>query len=159
MKLDKLFFILLIFSSIIFFDNHRADSQVTGKAGKGIVFVPAYSAILHGDLSKEFNLAITLSIHNTDMKNSIVIDTIDYYNAKGAIIFSYLKNRKIVLKPLETYNMGVEESDKRGGIGANFIVKWSASGQVNRPLIETIMIATRAQQGISFTSRGETISD
>ena len=159
MRLSKLFFYSIIFCSVIFFDNHSAISQVSGKAGEGTVFVPAYSAILYGDLSKEFNLAITLSIHNTDMKNSIVIDTIDYYNAKGKIIFSYLKNRKIILKPLETYNMGVKESDKRGGIGANFIVKWSASGRVNRPIIETIMIATRAQQGISFTSRGETISD
>jgi ABC-type lipopolysaccharide export system ATPase subunit len=159
MKLKRLFFFSLILGAVIFSDNNIVLSQVSGKAEKGTVFVPAYSAILHGELSTEFNLAITLSIHNTDMKNPIVIDTINYYNAKGKIIFSYLKDRKIVLQPLETYNMGVKESDKRGGIGANFIVKWSGSVKVNRPIIETIMIATRAQQGISFTSRGETISD
>jgi len=159
MELKKLFLFFLIFSSIIFFDNHRAFSQAAGKAEKGTVFVPAYSSILYGDLSREFNLAITLSIHNTDLNNSIIINTIDYYNTKGKIIFRYLKNNTIILKPLETYNLGIKESDKRGGIGANFIVKWSGDGQVSRPLIETIMIATRAQQGISFTSRGETISD
>lgn len=159
MRLSRLLLLLVLSGAVIFFDNHSALSQASGKAGKGTVFIPAYSSIFHGDLSRDYNLAITLSIHNTDMKNSIVIDTIEYYNTKGEIISSYLKNREIVLKPLETYNMGVKESDKRGGIGANFIVKWHCSGQVNRPLIETIMIATRGQQGISFTSRGETISD
>jgi hypothetical protein len=88
------------------------------------------------------------------MKNKLIIDSIDYYNTLGKIIHSYVKNKKITLQPLETYSFGIKETDNRGGIGANFIIKWSAQSKVNKPIIETIMIGTRGQQGISFTSRG-----
>ena len=125
----------------------------------GIVYVPAYSSILHGDLKRVFNLSITLSIHNTDMENRIIIDSIAYYNTSGRLIHRYVDNKKITLKPLETYNLGIKETDERGGVGANFIVRWHAPSTVNMPIIETVMIGTRGQQGISFTSRGVAVGD
>jgi hypothetical protein len=53
----------------------------------------------------------------------------------------------------------VPEKDKAGGSGANFIVKWNGENLVSPPVIETIMISTRMQQGISFTSRGQVIEE
>lgn len=53
----------------------------------------------------------------------------------------------------------VKESDTSGGSGANFVVKWNAETSVNPPVIESVMIGTQYQQGISFTSRGQIISD
>ena len=53
----------------------------------------------------------------------------------------------------------VKESDDRGGSGANFVVKWKADQTVNAPIIESIMIGTKAQRGISFTSRGQVIKE
>ena len=125
----------------------------------GTVYVPAYSSILHGDLKRAFNLSITLSIHNTDMKNRIVIDSIAYYDTSGKLIHRYVDSKKLTLEPLETYNLGIKETDERGGIGANFIVRWHARSTVNMPIIETIMIGTRGQQGISFASRGVVVGD
>lgn len=48
----------------------------------------------------------------------------------------------------------VKESDSRGGPGASFIVNWKADHSVNPPIIESVMIGTQGQQGLSFTSRG-----
>ncbi|MBU4263957.1 MAG: DUF3124 domain-containing protein [Proteobacteria bacterium] len=47
----------------------------------------------------------------------------------------------------------VKESDTQGGLGAKFLVRWQADKTVNAPLVETVMIGTKMQQGISFTSR------
>jgi hypothetical protein len=136
-----------------------ASTQTGSIIQKETVYVPAYSSIFHGKLKWEFNLSITLSIHNIDMKNKIIIDSIDYYNTSGKLIHRYTDNKKIILNPLETYNLGIKETDDRGGIGANFIIKWYAHSKVKKPIIETIMIGTRGQQGISFTSRGVTIDE
>jgi len=51
----------------------------------------------------------------------------------------------------------IPERDKSGGSGANFIVAWKSKTPVNPPIIESIMIGTQSQQGISFTSRGRVI--
>jgi hypothetical protein len=75
------------------------------------------------------------------------------------LIHKYIGKKHLELKSLETYNLGIKETDNRGGVGANFIVKWHSYSKVNNPVIETIMIGNRDQQGISFTSRGVTISE
>ena len=134
-------------------------TQSADKAQKGTVYVPAYSSIYHSNLKWEFNLTVTLSIHNIDMKNNIILDSIDYYNTSGKIIQSFINDKKISLQPLETYNLGIKESDVRGGIGANFIIRWHSRTMVNNPIIETIMISTSGQQGISYTSRGVIIAE
>ena len=46
-----------------------------------------------------------------------------------------------------------------GGSGANFIVKWESKNLSNPPIIESVMIGTQSQLGISFTSRGQAIQD
>lgn len=63
----------------------------------------------------------------------------------------------IVLGPLETSRYVVPQKDKSGGAGANFLVKWQSDTYVNPPIIESIMISTQMQRGISFTSRGQEI--
>jgi hypothetical protein len=148
---------MLIITLSIF--NFDISAQLNSPAVKETVYVPAYSSIFHGDLKWEFNLTVTLSIHNTDMKNKIIINTIDYYNTAGKIIRSYIKDNMITLNPLETYTLCIKETDVTGGVGANFIVKWSSPLKSNRPVIETIMIGSRQQQGISFTSRGVAIDE
>jgi hypothetical protein len=53
----------------------------------------------------------------------------------------------------------VKVYDKRGGPGANFIVKWQSDNKVNQPIIEGIIISTKGQQGISFICPGKIISE
>lgn len=74
------------------------------------------------------------------------------------MIHKYIE-KNLELKPLETYNLGIKETDTREGLGANFIVKLYSYSKANNHVIETIMIGTKGQQGISFTTRGATICE
>ena len=55
--------------------------------------------------------------------------------------------------------MVIEESDSAGGLGANFIVEWSAAEPVTAPVVESIMISSRSSLGISFTSPARVLSN
>lgn len=122
------------------------------------VYVPVYSSIYHGDREREFNLSVTVSIRNTDMKHAIVIDRVDYYDTAGKIIKRYLAGKRAI-SPIESVHYVVKESDVTGGIGASFIIRWRSPVPVSEPIIESVMIGTGGQQGISFTSRGVVIKE
>lgn len=132
-----------------------AVQQKTGSVAE-TVYVPAYSSIFHGDREREFDLAVTLSVRNTDTQKPITLRRVDYYNGAGKLIHTYLGGDR-VLGPLSAAQFIVKESDVRGGSGACFIVQWRGSAGVSRPLVEAVMIGTGGQQGVSFTSRGVTI--
>ncbi len=122
------------------------------------VYVPAYSHIYHGDREQPFYLTVTLSIRNTDPAHSITIVSVEYYDTDGKPVRSYLEGEK-KLGAMASTSFIVKESDKSGGSGASFIIKWKSDTKVTEPVIETVMISTSTQQGISFTSRGRSISD
>lgn len=120
------------------------------------IYVPAYSHIYSGNRERPFMLTITLSIRNIDPKHSIRIVIADYYETQGQLLKKYIKN-PVILKALESLRYVIPEYDKSGGSGANFIVEWKADKPVNPPIVESIMIGTQTQQGVSFTSRGRVI--
>ena len=120
------------------------------------IYAPAYSHIYSGNREMPFMLTITLSIRNIDPKHPIRIVTADYYETQGQLLEKYIKN-PVILKPLESLRYVIPEKDKSGGSGANFIVEWKADKPVNPPIVESIMISTQSQQGVSFISRGRVI--
>ena len=120
------------------------------------VYVPAYSHIYSGNRELPFYLAVTLSIRNTDRSNAITITTVDYYDAEGKFLKHYL-TAPLTIGPLATQRYVVAESDKSGGSGAKFIVSWQSEHPAIEPLIESVMISTKTQQGISFTSRARVL--
>lgn len=122
------------------------------------VYVPVYSHIYSGNRERPFNLAVTLSIRNTDPDQQISLTGVDYYDSTGKLVKPYLESSQ-VLGPLGSIRYVVKESDTSGGSGANFVVAWNAETPVNPPIIESVMIGTQSQQGISFTSRGQVILD
>jgi hypothetical protein len=95
-------------------------------------------------------------IRNTDPDHQITILSVDYYDSDGKLLKHYLEQRERV-NPMASTRYIVRESDKSGGSGANFIVKWKSESEVNEPIIEGVMIGTKAQQGISFLSRSRSI--
>jgi hypothetical protein len=134
-----------------------AESGIGLSKGQS-VYVPVYSHIYIGDRETRFLLAATLSIRNTDMAYPITIFAADYYNSDGKLLKKYIEN-PIRLEPLSSARYIVRESDKTGGSGASFIVRWKSDNPVNVPIIESVMIGTGMQQGISFTSRGQPITE
>jgi len=72
--------------------------------------------------------------------------------------------RKYVEKPIQLSAMAstrhvIKESDRIGGSGASFVIKWKAHYSVNPPIIESVIIGIQGQQGLSFTSRGQVIKE
>ena len=120
------------------------------------VYVPAYSHIYVGSNEHPFLVTVTLSIRNIDPKHNITITAVEYYETQGDFLKKFL-TAPVKLKPLESLRYVVPEKDKSGGSGANFIVKWKADKPVNAPIVESVMIGAKVQQGISFTSRGRAI--
>lgn len=120
------------------------------------VYVPVYSHIYSGDREQPFYLAATLSIRNTDTAHPITITAVDYYDSDGKFLKHYLE-KAFSLAAMATKRYVVPESDKSGGSGAKFIIKWQSDQPVTEPLIESVMISTKTQQGISFTSRGRVL--
>lgn len=120
------------------------------------VYVPAYSHIYSGDRELPFLLTVTLSIRNIDPSSEIRILAVDYFETQGELLTKELK-RPVDLKPLGSIRYVIPETDEAGGSGANFLVQWTSDRPVNPPIIESVMIGTRQQQGISFVSRGRAI--
>lgn len=117
------------------------------------VYVPVYSHI-YSRGGQAFLLETTLSIRNTDPNRSIQISSVRYFDTKGALVDSFLK-QPAILKPLETLSFLVEKQDRRGGSGANFIVVWRAEGNAAyEPVIEAVMIGVSEGHNISFLSQG-----
>ncbi len=134
-----------------------AESPIPVSLGQ-TVYVPAYSHIYSGDKEIPFYLAVTLSIRNTDPNHPISVRAADYFDSHGIRLQSYV-NEPSTLGPMATIRIVVKESDKAGGSGANFLVIWESDAEVTPPIIESIMIGTQTQQGISFTSRGQVIRE
>jgi len=137
---------------------HDTLSEVKRCRGQ-MVYVPIYSHIYHGDREKHpLDLTATLSIRNTEPDYSITITAINYYDSKGKLLKNYLQNH-LNLNPLASTRVIIQESDKSGGSGASFIVHWESKSNVTAPLIEAIMISTKGQLGVSFTSHGQVIKE
>ena len=61
----------------------------------------------------------------------------------------------IFVAPMATVQIIIDEKDKSGGTGANFIFDWMIKPDSNEPLFEAVMISTSGQQGLSFTTQGK----
>jgi hypothetical protein len=131
-------------------DQHPATSK--GQT----VYVPAYSHIYHGNKESPLLLTITLSIRNISPSRSLTVTAVDYYDTQGSVVKKYIAT-PFSLGPLSTKRFVVPQNDEAGGSGANFIVSWHSTEALSPPIIETIMIGSQNQLGISFTSRGEAV--
>jgi hypothetical protein len=116
------------------------------------VYVPVYSHVRWQE-DKNFPLSITLSVHNTDPERAISLVDVSYYDTDGGFVESYL-NEPRSLPPLATAEYFIGKLDMRGGSGANFIVRWEATGEVYEPVVEAVMLTTAGTQGISFITEG-----
>jgi hypothetical protein len=152
-QIKRVVWVILI---LLFFVGHTNAGEHLSKGES--VYVSIYSNVYSGVKLHALELSGMLSIRNTDPKYSISIQKADYYDSKGKLLERYI-TQSLKLKPLESTHFLLKVSDKRGGPGANFIVKWESDHEVNPPIIEGIMLSTRAQQGISFICPGKIISE
>ncbi len=129
-------------------DAIPTESVVTGQ----MVYVPTYSHI-YTQGGKPLLLESTLSIRNTDTNRDISITSVRYYDTHGKLINNFVEN-PLRLDPLVTAEFLIPQKEIAGGSGANFIVEWVSGTQVNKPIIEAVMVSTQEQTGISFVRSG-----
>jgi hypothetical protein len=122
------------------------------------LYVPVYSNVFTGPRKLPLQLAATLSIRNTDMAAFFKVTAIDYYDTNGKLVRRYIV-RPMVVAPLSTIYVHIEEKDKIGGFGANFIVRWQSDSVINAPVVECVMIGATGGQGISFVSPAQEIRE
>ena len=149
------YLIILAFVFCLFIPEVQADPRPRVSKGQTI-YVPAYSHIYIGNRETPYLLAVTLSIRNVSPSTPITLTEVSYHDTQGKLLKIFTKDA-VLLDPLASTRHIIHRDDKDGGDGACFIVKWEAKEKTNPPIIETVMIGTQSQQGISFTSRGEVI--
>lgn len=115
------------------------------------LYVPAYSHIYVRNAQRSMNLATTLSLRNTSRDVPLTLSAIDYYDSQGELVRAYLDTTR-TLGPLASTYVVVDTDDIRGGVGANFILRWHAEQPIPPPVVETVMITGANTQGISFRS-------
>jgi hypothetical protein len=120
------------------------------------VYVPVYSHIYSVSKSQKMDLSATLSLRNTDQTYPIIITSVLYHDTNGQLLRKYLE-KPVELRPLASAEFVVDQADTGGGVGASFLVEWVAQQEVTDPVIETVMINTMGNQGISFVSPGRVV--
>ncbi len=101
-------------------------------------------------------LTATVSMRNTSLSAPMYVSSARYFNTHGELIRTYF-SKPIVLNPMETVEIVIDEDDLEGGTGANFFFEWKAPPNTGEPFFEAVMISTYGQQGLSFTTRGKRV--
>lgn len=125
-------------------------------AVRGRSFVPLHSTVIAGAGRTRLNFSGSLSIHNTSARHVLVVDAIEYRNAAGQLVESYMSH-PIGLRPFASMQVTIAQEDTRGGIGPSFIVDWSSSDS-DEPAIEAVMIASQGTQGFSTVSAARRVN-
>jgi hypothetical protein len=120
------------------------------------IYVPIYSYIYMWDQNRTMDLTATLSIRNTDRAHPLIVTAVNYYDSRGKLLRSYLE-QPVELGVLSSTQFVVNQQDVSGGAGASFVVEWVASTPVSDPVIESVMINTSGNQGLSFVSPGRVV--
>jgi hypothetical protein len=141
------------YASKIDWETKETINIKTDSLKLGISYLPVYSHIYHRYDNKTFDLTITVSMRNISLTDTIYILKADYYNTAGDRIREYI-NKPVFILPMETLEIVINEDDKEGGSGGNFVFDWAIRDKKHPPLFEAVMISTYGQQGLSFTTRG-----
>lgn len=143
-------------SSLTFPSQELKDSLAFGQ----LLYVPVYSEIYSIGHHRTERLSSTLSIRNVNPDGEFYITRLEYYDTEGNIL-KEIKASELPIKvnSLETKNHVIALYDDKGGVGANFILEWRSNKPIVAPMVETIMISTESNWGLSFTATSKTLKE
>lgn len=134
-------------------EDRKVNSLDLSRLNTGLTYLPVYSQIYHVKEGKQVDLTTTVSIRNMHSSDTVYILKADYYNGDGEKIKSYTDS-PIYLKPKESIEIVIANNDNDGSTGANFNFNWATPNKNKPILFEALMISTKGQQGLSFSTRG-----
>lgn len=133
------------------------DYPMSDSLTQGSTYLSVYAQIYSQTEHRTHDLTATVSLRNTNRKDTVYIDQAQYFDTSGKSIRTYF-DQTIFIAPMETVEIVIDELDIEGGTGANFLFDWRAKPGSNEPLFEGVMISTSGQQGLSFTTQGKRIN-
>lgn len=135
-------------------ENRMLNLPQTDSLRKGMTYLSVYSEVYSLTEHRSQDLTATVSMRNTNRTDTIYINRAEYYDTSGKLIRTYIK-RPVFVAPMETVEIIIDENDKMGGSGANFLFDWTIKDGVHEPLFEAVMISTAGSLGLSFVTEGK----
>ncbi len=132
-------------------DIKGIDSLISGKT-----YLSVYSQMYSFSQKQKFDLTAMISMRNVSDVDTIYFLKADYYNTHGEKIRTYFDYPIIVL-PMETLEIVIDQKDVEGGTGSNFLFEWKIPSNSPEPLFEGVMSSMQGTQGVSFTTIGRRI--
>jgi hypothetical protein len=133
------------------------DLVEKGKHGQTF-YVPAYGAIPIADNAQLYQLAITLSIRNTDRTLPIIVTAVGYHHQDGRLVRDLLKT-PLRVAPLASLEFFVRAKDTSAGTVSSFLVDCLAERDASSPIVESVMVGTSSSHGIAFTCPGRVVAE
>lgn len=149
--------IALIGMAFVFAKIPTAQALTTGNT----VYIPIYSHVYHGNMDwtkkpESKQMAVMVSVRNTDSQHPITITSIKYYGSDGKLVRDESAKAK-TLAPLASMELFVENKDSSGGAGANYIISFTSQAPVDPPIMEALHTNFWAPGSVVFTTKGEVI--
>jgi len=138
-------------------EKRYMEPMVKDSLVQGSTYLSVYSQIYSQSDRTTHDLTATVSMHNTNSRDTIYINKAEYFDTDGNSIRTYF-DRTIFVAPMATVQIIIDEEDTSGGTGANFIFDWMIKSQSNEPFFEAVMISTSGQQGLSFKTDGKRLN-
>ena len=151
-------------SSLALFSCLAFGQGATGRTNGQVLYLPIYSHIWHGDVSRsgapgKTLVSVSVSIRNTDPSKPILITSAQYFDTNGKRLREYVPAPRTVA-PMGTYEIFIPRSDDTGGSGANFVIAWKSDASVNAPLVEAVHADLPGGPSLAFiTSARQIIVD
>jgi hypothetical protein len=123
---------------------------------RGRTYVPAYSSLMAAGGGTRIDFSVTLAIHNGSATRGIAIERIEYHDTTGRLVETPLE-RPVTLKPYGTIQVTIPQPDTRGGLGADFVVDWTAPTAGTEPIVEAVMLSSHGNQSYGFVSPGRKV--
>lgn len=117
----------------------------------GETYLSIYSQVFSYTEHLTHDLTSTISMRNTSITDTIYIISSKYFDTHGKLIRTYFE-KPIYIAPMETVAIVIDETDKEGGTGANFLFFWAIKTQTTEPIFEGVQLSTAGR--ISFTTHG-----
>ncbi|EWH14098.1 hypothetical protein KLA_05492 [Cellulophaga geojensis KL-A] len=142
--------------STVNWDKRSVGFKIPDSLKTGKTYLSVYSQVYSQSEHTTHDLTATINMRNTSSTDTLYIIKAEYFNTVGKSIRNYAK-KPIYIAPMESVAIVIDEHNKEGGTGGNFIFNWKISKLSSNPLFEGVFISTKGQQGLSFVTQGKVI--
>lgn len=140
--------------TVAFCGSNAAGQVLVGKSSGQDLYLPIYSNVWHGEMSKQnvpdkTLVSVSVSVRNTDPTMPIRILSAKYFDTRGQSLREYVSS-PLTIGPMGTFELFVPRSDDTGGSGANFVIRWKSEKPTNPPIVQGFHANLPVGRSIAF---------